>query len=201
MSTETAAPESFDILVFWYHNRRKIIIYAGVLVAALALYGVVEFMNQQRRTASQELFAKATSQEDFRNVMKTYPGTRVAGNASLKLAEKLRDEKKFDESITVLQEFIAKQPEHPLIAGAWTGIAVAHELKGDLPKALDTYQQVVSKFPSAYVTPLALLAEARIYAQLGKKEDARRTYQDVMARYQESVFAAEANRELRFLKK
>ena len=201
MSTETAAPEGFDLLVFWYHNRRKILIYAGFIVAAFAVYGIFEFVNQQRRAESQQLFAKAESVADFRKVMEAYPGTRVAGNAALEIAAKLREEKKYDEAVTVLRNFIAKYPEHPLVNGAWTSLAATYELQGDLDKALDTYQQVASKSPNAFTTPVAMMAQARIYAQKGKKDDARRIYQDVLARYQDSIFGSEASRELRFLKK
>jgi len=198
--TESAAPE-FDLLVFWYHNQRKILIYAAFLVAALATYGVFEFVDQQRKANSQEMYAKAETVADYRKVMQTYPGTRVAGNAALKIAEKLRAEKKYTEAIATLKEFIEKHPEHPLAAGAWTSLAATYELQGDLDKALDTYQQIASKTPNSYTTPIAIISQARIYAQKGKKDDARRLYSDVMARYQDSVFAGEASRELRFLKK
>ena len=201
MSTETAAPESFDLLVFWYHNQRKILIYVGVIVVALAAYGIIQFIDLKRRNDSQEMFAKATSVEALRAVTLAYPGTRVGGNAILMMADKLREEKKFAEAAAALQEFIAKYPEHPLAPGAWTSLATTYETQGDLDKALDTYQQVVSKLPSAYTTPIAMMAQGRILLQRGKRDDARRIYQDVVARYQDSIFAGEANRELRFLKK
>ena len=94
MSTETAAPESFDLLVFWYHNRRKILIYTGVIVAALAAYGILQFLDLRTRNASQEMLAKATTAEQLRAVARAYPGTRVGGNALLLSADKLREEKK-----------------------------------------------------------------------------------------------------------
>ena len=201
MSTETVAPESFDLLVFWYHNRRKILIYVGVLAAALAGYGIFEIAAMQRKAASEALFAKAVTVADFRSVMSAYPGTRVAGDAALKIADKLREEKKFDEAEATLQQFINKHPEHPLAAGAWASLAATYELQGNLDKALDLYQQTASKYSSAYVAPVAMLAQGRIYLQKGKKDDARRIFQDVQARYQDTLFANEARRELRFMTK
>jgi TolA-binding protein len=199
MSTETVAHESFDLLVFWYRNRRKILLYLGVLGAVLTTYGVAEFSKQREIARSQALYATAVTAEDFQKVIQSFPGSRVAGNAALRLADKQREAKDYDASIATLRAFIEKSPTHPLAAGAWNSLAASYEFKGDLDKALDTYQQLSAKYPNAYVAPAATFAQGRVLAKLGKVDEARRAFQDVMSRYQESLFAMQASRELRAL--
>jgi len=201
MSTEPVSPEVFEPLVFWVEHKQKILTYATIVVIAIGGYGIYEFSTEQKAAESQALFASADSVTDFQNVLKKYPGTRVGGNAALELADKLRQDKKYDEAVATLKEFIAKYPQHPLLAGAWASLASTYEMQGKLDEAFDAYQTTASKFPDAFTTPIAMMAQARISAQKGKKDDARKMYQDVAARYQESVFGREAMREQRLLKK
>ena len=201
MPTEPVSSDSsIELTVFWIENKKKILTYATVLAAALAFYGLYALYVQQRTNAAQELYAKATSEADLRAVMQKYGSTRLAGDAALQLADKLRGEKKYDEAATVLQEFVKKYPQHPLISGAWVSLATTYELQNKLDQAYDTYQQVATKYPEAYTTPIAMLAQGRINVARNKKDAAKAIYQDVAARFPESIYAREAMRELRFLK-
>lgn len=201
MLTEPVSPESFEPLEFWDEHKTKILIYAALLIVVLGGYGIVQLVHQRRAAEAEGLYAKATSAADFRDILHAYPGTVIGGNAALEYADKLRGEKKFDEAIKVLTDFRTQFPDHPLMSGAWTSLATTYEMQGKLDQALDGYQQVISKFPGSYTTPLAMMAEGHIYAAQGKKDDARRVYQDIMARYAESGYARDAMRELQFLRK
>lgn len=201
MPTDPVYPESLEPMEFWDEHKTKILIYGGLLIIVLAGYGIFALTSYQKRTAAAAAYAEATTAANFQQVARDYSGTVTAGNADLRLADKLRDEKKYDEALGTLRDFIAKSPEHPLASGAWTSLASTYELQGKVDEAIDAYQQAATKFPSAYTTPLAMNSQARLLAQKGKKEEAQRLYQDVAARYPESVFAREAMRELRFLKR
>ena len=200
MPTEPVSDSSIELTVFWIEHKKKILTYVAVIAAALACYGLFAFITQQRNNAAQDLFAKAGSADDLRAVIAKYGGTRIAGNAALQLADKLRSEKKYDEAVTTLRNFIDNYSAHPLISGAWASLAATYELQGKQDQALDTYQQVVVKYPEAYTAPLAMMAQARINLAKNKKEEAKRLYMDVNARFPDSLFGREATRELRFLK-
>ncbi|MEI6351678.1 MAG: tetratricopeptide repeat protein [Verrucomicrobiota bacterium] len=200
MPTEPVSDSSIELTVFWIEHKKKILTYVAVIAAALACYGLYAFFVQQRTAAAQDLFAKASSDADLQAVISKFSGTRIAGNAALELADKLRSEKKYDEAVVVLRNFIEKYPKHPLASGAWTSLAATYELQGKPDEALDTYQQALSKYPDDYTAPLAMMSQARIKVAQNKKEEARRLYQDVTARFPDSPFAREAMRELRFLK-
>jgi TolA-binding protein len=201
MLTEPVSPESFEPLEFWDEHKTKILIYAAVLIVVLGGYGLVQLVHHRRVAEAERLYASATSVADFQNIVQKFSGTQVGGNAALELADKLRAEGKYDESIKVLTDFRTTYRDHPLLNAAWASLAATYELQGKLDQALDTYQQVISKFPNAYTTPLAMLAEGHVYRTLGKKDDARRTYQDIVARHPETAFAREAMRETQFLGK
>ncbi len=205
MSSPTTTPPpadtGFDPLVFWIQHKTKIVLLVGLLVVGLATFAVSEYIRTKKNTSAQELFAKADSADAFRKVIAEFPGTAAAGNAHLKLAEKLREEGKFDESTATLRTFIEKYPEHQLISGAWTSIAANLEAQGKADEALSTYQKVSTGYANSFSAPVALLAQARMLVAQGKIEDARRLYEQVMSQYQDNIAAQQAAQEIRRLKK
>ena len=201
MATDPASSDHFEGDDFWEENKSKILLYGSVLLIGLVGFGVFEYQRQTQKAAAQAAYAQAATEAELQNVAKDFSGTVAAGDASLQLADKLRGEKKYDEAVTVLREFIAKYPEHPLIAGGWISLASTLELQGKADDALEIYQQTATKFPNSFAAPLAMNAQARLLAAKGKKDEAARLYEDVAARYPESLYAREAMRELRLLKR
>jgi len=197
-SAETVHLKPIEI---WYLYKTKILTYGGIILAGLVIFASVQIYQYQITSGSQSLYEKAQTASDFQAVLQKYPGTPAAGNAALRLADKLRAEKKYDESVTVLRGFIANYPQHPLAAGGWTSLAATYEMQGKLDEALQANQQGIAKFPEAYTTPIAMMSQARIYRAKGQNDDARRIYQDVSYRFPQSIYAQEASRELHFLKK
>lgn len=196
-----ADPVQLNPVEIWYIYKTKILTYGGIILTALLIFGVVQFIDYRRNQGSQALYGQAKTADDFRAVIKEYPGTPAGGDAALRLGALLREEKKYDESAAVLREFVEKYPGHPLASGGWTSLATTYEAQGKLAEALQANTTATSKYPDAYTTPIALLAQARIYAAQGKTDDARRTYQDVAGRFQQSIYGRQAIRELHFLKK
>jgi len=200
-TTTPPADTGFDPLVFWIQHKTKIVLLAVLLAVGLATFALSEYVRTKNGAAAQELFAKANSAESFRKVITDYPGTAAAGNAHLMLAEKLREEGKFDEATATLRAFLEKYPEHQLISGAWTSIAANLEAQGKVDEALATYQKVTTAYANSFSAPAALLAQARLHAAKGKPEEARRLYEQVMTQYQDNIAAQQATQEIRRLKK
>jgi len=203
-STTTTTPPAdtgFDPLVFWFHHQKKVLLFVGLIVVALAAYGISEYVKMKRTTAAGTELANAHTVDDYRKVIADYGGTDAAGDAHLLLAEKLRTEGKLDESSAALHTFTDKYPEHPMISGAWTSVAANLEAQGKVDEALATYQKVSVSFANSFSAPLALMAQARLLAQKGKTEDARRIYEQIIAQYQGNLAAQQAAAEVRKLKK
>ena len=202
--TETApvvTDNEFDPLEFWIRHKGRIVLYGSLLIAALAIYGLYEAIHRHSVQAAEAAYASAASAEDFRKVIAAHPGSIIAGNARLMLADKLRAEGKLDEAVATLREFIAKNGEHALLSGAHTSLAATLEMQGKLDEALVGYQKVTASFPASFSAPAALVAQGRIFKAQGKAEEARRAFENVQAQFGESLFASEAARELQGLKK
>jgi len=191
----------FDPLVFWIKYRRLIVMFVALFVIALLIAAIAQYLQHRKKTASQELFARAQGTEDYRKVIAEFPDMPVAGNARLLLADKLRAEGKLDEAAAELRTFTEKQPEHPLISGAWTSLAATLEAQNKPEEALGVYQRVATQYPNTFSVPVALMAQARILRSKEKREEAKRIFEQVMTSFPESQFAAEAERENRLLKK
>lgn len=198
----TPPPETgFDPLVFWIQHRQKIVLFAGIFVAALAIYFISEIAATKKRESSARMLAEAKDAEGWRKVSARYAGTAAGGNALLLLGEQLRKEGKFDESAATLRQFIDQYSDHPLISGGWTSLAATLEAQGKADEALSTYQKVSTTFATSFSAPVALLGQARIFQEKGKTDEARRLYDQVINQYQESIFAQLAMRENQGLKK
>jgi len=190
----------FDALLFWDRNRQAILIAGGIILLALVAFGIYEY-NQGRLTAAAgAALAQAVTEDDYRAVMSTYPGTIAAGNASLLLAGKLRAEHNYDDAIQVLQTFLANYPTHPLASAADLSIGETLEAQGRVDDAMLKYQEVAAKYPDSYSAPIALMDQANILQYQGKIDDARRIFENFVAQFPDSVFAGQAMAEMHLLR-
>jgi len=198
---ELPIEHGFDIFAFWEEHQAKILLAIVLLVVAVGGYAAFELNKAHTVAAAEAALAKANSVEQLQGVMKDYPGSIAAGNAAILLGGKLREEKKYDESISVLREFIDKNPTHPFVGGALLSIGTTQEAQGKQNEALDTYQQVSTKYNDSYSAPLALLAQANLQRVQGKTADARRSYESLVSLYPESLLSQQAMQEMKVLKK
>ena len=196
-----AADPGFDPLVFWMKHQRTVLLLVGLFVAALLIYFISEFAKVKKLEAAAHSLAGAKDTTGLRKVATDYAGTAAGGNAQLLLADKLRQEGKPDEAVTTLRAFIDKYPDHPLISGGWTSLAASLEAQGKQDEALSAYQKVSTTYATSFSAPVALLGQARIFKAKGKADEARRLYDQLVNQYPETMFAQQARRESRELKK
>lgn len=198
----TTPPETgFDPLVFWIQYRTKILLFAGLLVVGMAVFGISEWSRLRQFEGARQLLAGAKTADDYRKVIAEYPATAAAGDAFLLLAEQLRKDGKLDESSAQLRTFTEKFPQHPLISGAWTSLATNLEAEGKADDALAMYQKVSTSYATSFSTPVALLAQARLLKAKGKTDEARLIYEQVTTRYPDNIVSQMAAQEIKQLKK
>jgi TolA-binding protein len=186
--------EGFDAHTFIEQNKSRIGLIAAVVAVALVVFGVVQTVSNSRDKAATQAFAAATDDAGYRKVMDQYGSTRAGGDAALILAAKLREEKKYDESVALLKSFISSHSSHPLISGAWLSLGATLEAQGKLDEAMQTYADLISKFSTSYSTPFAMMAQANIQRQKGNNEDARRTLENMMSQFPDSPVTQEGRR-------
>ncbi len=198
----TTPPETgFDPLVFWIQYRTKILLFAGLLVVGMAVFGISEWSRLRQLEGARQLLAGAKTADDYRKVIAEYPATTAAGDAFLLLAEQLRKDGKIDESSAQLRTFTEKFPQHPLISGAWTSLATNLEAEGKADDALAMYQKVSTSYATSFSTPVALLAQARLLKAKDKTDEARLLYEQVTTRYPDNIVSQMAAQEIKQLKK
>jgi predicted negative regulator of RcsB-dependent stress response len=205
---------SVEAQVFWLRYQKEI---AGALVivilAVIGYAGYRFYANQRDSKAAQMLGAAKTSQE-YQEVISRYPTTPAGASAYLLLAEKQRNEKKFDEANATLQSFIDKNPDHEFAPTAQLIMAGNLEAMGKADQALAVYQQVAAKYPNSFSAPLSMISQVPLLKAKNRIEDARRVCEEILTKYRmpgqpveagrddriESVWAMEAMRQLRSLK-
>jgi tetratricopeptide (TPR) repeat protein len=162
---------------------------------------VFEFTEGRARAAAARDFAAAKTEDDYRRVIQAHSGSVVAANARLMLADQLRAAGKLDEAAATLREFIDKNANHPLIAGAWTSLGFTQQDQGKNDEALNTFQRVAATYPTSFAAPVALLAQARLYKVRGEMDQAKRLYEQVVSQFGQTNFAREALMETQRLPK
>jgi TolA-binding protein len=198
---ELPIEHGFDLFAFWEEHQSKIILgIVGVLVA-VGGYIIFQATKAHKIASAEAALAQANSIEQLQAVVKEHSGTNAAGNAALILGGKLRDQKKYDESIAVLNDFVEKNPTHPLVGGGLLSLGATYEAQGKNTEALQKYQEIGTKYTDSYAAPFALLAQANIERSTGKTADARRTLESIVSGYPESMLAQQAMQEMKMLKK
>ncbi len=96
------------------------------------------------------------------------------------------------EAVTVLEGLVGVGNE-TLAAGAKVSLAEAVEATGNPERAATLLQEVASAAKEAHYPPdAALLLLGGVRERQGKPEDAKRIYEDLVARFPQSAFAADA---------
>ena len=172
MSSQPAAQPSdpvstFDLEVFWALHKQKILIGAVLLLAALvgsSLYFGFRAIQGQKAVAA---YSGADSVEGWRAVIRQFPDSIAAGNSYLRIAVKLRDDGKYQESDEAYNSFIRQFPKHPLLVDGYMGLAANAELEKHPDKAIEFYKDVTVQFGSSYQAPMALFHQARLTERQG----------------------------------
>jgi tetratricopeptide (TPR) repeat protein len=195
-ATQPSHPVStFDPEIFWALHKQKILIGAAVLVAALlgsgAYFGFQAIQTQKAEAA----YAAADSIEQWQAVIRRFPDAIAAGNSYLRIAMKLRDEGKYQESDGAYDSFIRRFSKHPLLVDGYMGLAANAEQEKLPDKALQFYKEVTTQFGNSYQAPMALFHQGRLTEAKDQFKEAQQLFESVVQRYPDSVAAGVAGRE------
>jgi len=215
----TAPPPTRDTgveaQVFWLRFQKEIA--AALVVALLAMVGFAayRFYVNRRDSNAADSLGSAQTVQDYQNVITRYSGTPAGASAYLLLAEKQRNDKKFAEANATLKEFIDKYSDHEFAPTAQLAMAANLEALGKNDEALTIYQQVATRYPSSFSAPLAMISQVPLLKAKNRTDEARRVCEEILTKYRmpgqptdasgadnriETVWAAEAMRQLRLLK-
>ncbi|HEY5792699.1 MAG TPA: hypothetical protein VIS74_05330 [Chthoniobacterales bacterium] len=171
--------------LFW--EKYKGALLGGIAAVTVIAAGVLAWLlhSHNERVSSEARFAEARTPEEYRAVIEKYPGTPVAGNASLLLAAAQRPNLK--ESTATYEALLAAAPKYPLRSSAALGLAANAELANDPSKAGELYQQAALAHQDSYGAPFALYAAAELQLREGKRAEALKTFRNLAGAYSATV--------------
>lgn len=196
LPSSSPAPQAddhgFDPLAFWIQYRGAIRATVALLLVAMVVYAVTEWSGYQKRQAAAEAFAVVKTPEELAKFTRDHAGMPLAGNATMLLAGKQREEGKIEESVKTLNAFLKDYPKHPMLGAAHLALASILEQQGKQDEALAAYRRLTATDPRGMAAPVALLRSARIYKLQNKNEEAKAMYESLQSQFPKSSFANEA---------
>lgn len=113
-----------------------------------------------------------------------------------KILDLIRNQKKYDEAITRIYEFIDKYPEGDLTVNAYYWLGEVYLVKPQLEQAKQAFTIVATRYADHRKAPDAVYKLGITQNRLGEKQDARRTMNKVLEDYPSSSAADLARRYL-----
>ena len=106
-----------------------------------------------------------------------------------KILDLIRNQKKYDEAITRIYEFIDKYPEGDLTVNAYYWLGEVYLVKPQLEQAKQAFTIVATRYADHRKAPDAVYKLGITQDRLGEKQDARRTMNKVLEDYPSSSAA------------
>jgi TolA-binding protein len=187
---------SFEAELFWQKNRFIILVGGAMLLVTVAAVAVWLFSAHSARRAAESLFAVANDPDAWRKVIAKYPDSMPAADAYLLLADSLREQGKLEESSAQYEKFLTVFAKHPLVGGARLGLAENLAVAGKTDDALAALREAKQKNSGSYAAPFAALLEGRMLIRMGKFEEARKVFSNVVSTYPQSPAGRAAGAQL-----
>jgi tetratricopeptide (TPR) repeat protein len=185
---------------FYRKWQREILIFAGALVFAAAVFGALFMIRTHGRTVQSRLVGEVlslsselnTNPESAAKLEKLAEGGRTARLANLELASYWAGRGDVDKSETFLGR-IGATPKDLLYYQARDLEAQVLMRKKEYDKAVAIYKAILDEKPATYPLDAALYHLAEAYEAQGDKTAALDAYQKLQADYAQSYFAYEAS--------
>jgi len=179
---------TFEEIVVWLDERRKLILTAIVLIGIAGLVVVVRDASVEGREhrATAALFSFQSAQQtnepaasELQALVPATEGTGLLQHVKLREATSLYTAGDYPAAQAAFEAFTRDFPNSPLLAEASYGAAVSLEAQGKSSEALTRYQEVTTQFPDSSLVGRARLGQARSYEQQGDQPQAYRIYRDL----------------------
>ena len=181
----------------WTRENYKSVVWgiSGIILIAAVYFGYSAYRSHQENQAhdkyfsSQEQSDQAQKLKQLEGLVRDYPGTQGAHLAMISIANVYYQKKEFPKAITYYQMALEKGGfQEDTVTLIKENLAYAYEEKGDYPSAVKTYNEI-TQGKETFQKEEAMMSLARVYQKMGKKDEAKKTYQDFMRTYPNSVYA------------
>ena len=149
-------------------------------------YGVLQSQNPQAPADPVE------GMKQLRAIAQSYPGTRSAEEALLRLAYMQYDAQKPDEALATFDEYDKAYPRGRFRVMADLGRGYALIAKHDLDAAAQAFSGIVARGASDPLAGEAYMSLARVYETQKKTDEALKIYGQVVEKFPQTNWAQEA---------
>jgi tetratricopeptide (TPR) repeat protein len=163
----------------------------GIAVAFLAV-SLFQWNRGREEGLKQEIFmaySTAFTPEALAQVIEAYPDAPEAALARIQMGGMHFRDGEYDQALEVYDAFLQKHARHPMAAEVRFARYMTLEAKGRLDEALEGFAGVSEDH---LMHPQALFGRARIHEKLGQPELALPLYDEIMERFEDSVWAFQA---------
>jgi predicted negative regulator of RcsB-dependent stress response len=209
LDTETDIKEKLSSFKDTIKERRKATLkYGGVflvILIAVVLFLFYSHTSEKKARALQyeaykiyhgaQRLEAPNRDEQYRKALETFKKAYGAKESPITLfyiAACYSELKKYDDALKTLKEFIKEYSnEERFIPLAYHKMAMVYLKKGDVNEAMKTLDSL-SNLKSDIYKDLALIEYGRLLENSGRKDEAKKKYEELVKRYPDSPFIEEA---------
>lgn len=176
------------------NSSKAIWIFSGLVLILVLYFGYTTYRNRQERLGHERYFSSLEIADPdqklkkLEEVIKDFPSTQAAHSAWVTIGHLYYQKKDFPRAVYYYQRALnsGKFPQtfKTLIRG---NLAYAYEQKGDLQQAAKTLSEIIQD-QGNFLKEDSLLNLARVYQKMGKKTEAKATYQNFLKSFPKSVY-------------
>jgi tetratricopeptide (TPR) repeat protein len=205
MDAPQTQSDSFYSFLAWLEvNKRKVAIWAAVVLGVVLIAVVVfSYQQQKERRASEALSnvrPTATSAatpapgaaDAYLKVAKEHAGTQAAARALLLAAATKFQEGAYADAQKHYEQVTREYPESRWLPQAYFGLASSLDAQGKSADALKQFEQLRRQFPNDAVIDETKLAMARLYETQNRPADAYKLYDELLKANPYSGLGSEA---------
>ncbi|MEW6187663.1 MAG: tetratricopeptide repeat protein [Thermodesulfobacteriota bacterium] len=176
------------------HTRMTIAVVSGVILVVVFFFGLTTYQKRQDRLGHEKYFSALENGnpdqklKKLEEVIGNYPRTKAAQTARVNLADLYYQKKDFPRAISAYQSALEKGKFSGDIKTLILGnLAYAYEQKGDLQQAVSVFSRI-SQEKESVIQEDSLLNLGRVYLKMGKKNEAKATYQNFIKTFPKSPY-------------
>lgn len=177
-----ASPELAELAELLQRYGKPALLWLGAAVIGIALGAGYKLHRQSSRERASDRLWSAKTVQDLEIVSEDSPAP-LAALALIKAAKRYYDTQRYDLAMKKYGELQSRFPSHPLVDIAEVGKLHCLEARGQIHEALEGFAAFAKAHPDHYLTPQALLAEARCLAELGRMSEAKARCEEFVVKY------------------
>jgi predicted negative regulator of RcsB-dependent stress response len=176
-------------------NYLKVICIGSGLVLILILYfGYSAYRSRQERLSHEKYFSSLEIMDpdkklkQLEEIIRDYPSTKAAQSSWVTVGHLYYQKKDFSKAVSSYQAALNNGKFSPALKTLILGnLAHAYEQKGDLLQAAKTLTEITQS-QGNLLKEDSLLNLARVYQKMGKKAEAKTTYQTFLKSFPQSAY-------------